>query len=33
MYSISAVGLTTLIASAVFYFGPMIPWAEVLTLE
>ncbi len=33
MYSISAVGLTTLVASAIFYFGPMIPWAEVLTLE
>jgi phospholipid/cholesterol/gamma-HCH transport system permease protein len=33
MHSISAVGITTLIASAVFYFGPMIPWSEVFTLE
>jgi phospholipid/cholesterol/gamma-HCH transport system permease protein len=33
MHSISAVGITTLIASAIFYFGPMIPWSEVLSLE
>lgn len=33
MQSIVAVGATTLVATAFFYFGPMIPWQEILTFD
>jgi phospholipid/cholesterol/gamma-HCH transport system permease protein len=31
--SIAAIGVITFLATAVFYFGPLVPWKEILTLE